>query len=125
MGFSNGTSKTDKRVEKGGHGPQGPQGDRGIGFHLIVDSHFHIKNKRLTNVSPPVDDHDATTKKFVADLLKTKAGTTYVKNELAKKVNKSTLSDYVLKSDLNQTISDLNKTISDLNKTISAIKPNV
>ena len=118
MGFSNGTSKTDKRVEKGGHGPQGPQGDRGIGFHLTVDSHFHIKNKRLTNVSPPVDDHDATTKKFVADLLKTKAGTTYVKNELAKKVNKSTLSDYVLKSDLNQTISDLNKTIS-------AIKPNV
>ena len=118
MGFSNGTSKTDKRVEKGGHGPQGPQGDRGIGFHLTVDSHFHIKNKRLTNVSPPVDDHDATTKKFVADLLKTKAGTTYVKNELAKKVNKSTLSDYVLKSDLHQTISDLNKTIS-------AIKPNV
>ena len=113
MGFSNGTSKTDKRVEKGGHGPQG---DRGIGFHLTVDSHFHIKNKRLTNVSSPVDDHDATTKKFVADLLKTKAGTTYVKNELAKKVNKSTLSDYVLKSDLNQTISDLNKTIS-------AIKP--
>ena len=119
MGFSNGTSKTDKRVEKGG------QGDRGIGFHLTVDSHFHIKNKRLTNVSPPVDDHDATTKKSVADLLKTKAGTTYVKNELAKKVNKSTLSDYVLKSDLNQTISDLNKTISDLNKTISAIKPNM
>ena len=122
MGFSNGTSKTDKRVEKGGHGPQG---DRGIGFHLTVDSHFHIKNKRLTNVSPPVDDHDATTKKFVADLLKTKAGTTYVKNELAKKVNKSTLSDYVLKSDLNQTISDLKKTISDLNTAISAIKPNV
>ena len=121
MGFSNGTSKTDKRVEKGGHG----HGPRGIGFHLTVDRNFHIKNKRLTNVSPPVDDHDATTKKFVADLLKTKVGTTYVKNELAKKVNKSTLSDYVLKSDLNQTISDLNKTISDLNKTISAIKPNM
>ena len=72
----------------------------------------------LTNVSPPVDDHDATTKKFVADLLKTKAGTTYVKNELAKKVNKSTLSDYVLKS-------DLNKAISDLNTAISTIKPKV
>ena len=122
MGFSNGTSKTDKRVEKGGHGPRG---DRGIGFHLTVDSHFHIKNKRLTNVSPLVDDHDATTKKFVADLLKTKAGTTYVKNELAKKVNKSTLSDYVLKSNLNKAISDLNKAISDLNTAISTIKPKV
>ena len=42
------------------------------------------------------------------DLLKTKARTIYVKNELAKKVNKSTLSDYVLKSDLNTAISDLN-----------------
>ena len=85
MGFSNGTSKTDKRVEKGGHGTQG---DRGIGFSLTADNHFHIKNKRLTNVSPPVDDHDATTKKFVADLLKTKAGTTYVKNELQSQTKK-------------------------------------
>ena len=113
MGFSNGnlTSKAVK-VQKGDRGKPGE------GFSLTVDSHFHIKNKRLTNVSPPVDDHDATTKKFVADLLKTKAGTTYIKNELAKKVNKSTLSDYVLKS-------DLNKAISDLNTTISAIKPQV
>ena len=120
MGFSNGnlTSKAVK-VQKGDRGKPGE------GFSLTVDSHFHIKNKRLTNVSPPVDDHDATTKKFVADLLKTKAGTTYVKNELAKKVNKSTLSDYVLKSDLNTVISDLNKTISDLNTAISAIKPKV
>ena len=117
MGFSNGnlTSKAVK-VQKG---------DRGEGFSLTVDSHFHIKNKRLTNVSPPVDDHDVTTKKFVADLLKTKADTSYVKNELAKKVNKSTLSEYVLKSDLNTTISDLNKAISDLNTAISAIKPKV
>ena len=120
MGFSNGTSKTDKRVEKGR-----PQGERGIGFHLTAENNFNIRNKRLTNVGDPVEGTDATTKKFVAVLLKTKAGTTYVKNELAKKVNKSTLSDYVLKSDLNQTISDLNKTISDLNKTISAIKPNM
>ena len=114
MGFSNGnlTSKTVK-VEKG------DRGETGQGFSLTVDSHFNIKNKRLTNVSPPVDDHEVTTKKFVADLVKTKAGTTYVKNELAKKVNKGTLSDYVLKSDLNTTISDLNTTISDLNKAIS------
>ena len=34
-------------------------------------------------VSSPVDNSDATTKKFVTDLLKTKAGTTYVNNELA------------------------------------------
>lgn len=37
------------------------------------------------NVAPPVDYNDATTKKYLADLLKTKAGTTYVSNELAKK----------------------------------------
>ena len=100
-------------------------GKTGQGFSLTVDTHFNIKNKRLTNVSPPVDDHDVTSKKFVADLVKTKAETTYVKNELAKKVNKSILSHYVLKSDLNTAISDLNKAISDLNTAISAIKPKV
>ena len=42
----------------------------------------------MTNVSAPVDNHDATTKKFVTDLLKTKAGTTYVNNELAALKNK-------------------------------------
>jgi len=52
-------------------------------------------------VSPPINDSDATTRRFVTDLLKTKAGTTYIKNELSKKANKSTLGDYVLKSDLN------------------------
>ena len=97
MGFSNGTSKTDKRVEKGR--PQGPQG---IGFHLTADGHFHIKNKRLTNVGVPVDGTDAVTKRFVTDLLKTKASTTYLKSELGKKADKSKLSDYVLKSDLNK-----------------------
>ena len=100
MGFSNGnlTSKAVK-VEKG---------DRGEGFSLTVDSHFNIKNKRLTNVSPSVDDHDVTTKTFVADLLKTKAGTTYVNNELAKKPNKkyvnsvvsSSLQDYYTKAEI-------------------------
>ena len=119
MGFSNGTSKTDKRVEKGGHGPQG---DRGIGFHLTVDNHFHIKNKRLTNVGVPLEDTDAVTKKFVTDLLKTKASTTYLKNELRKKEDKSKLSDYVLKSDLNKAISEINKAITELNTLISALK---
>ena len=42
----------------------------------------------MTNVSAPVHNHDATTKKFVTDLLKTKAGTTYVNNELAALKNK-------------------------------------
>ena len=47
MGFSNGnlTSKAVK-VEKG------ERENTGEGFSLTVDSHFHIKNKRLTNVSP-------------------------------------------------------------------------
>jgi len=103
MGFSNGTSKKDKTVEKGGHVPQG---ERGIGFHLTADNHFHIRNKRLANVSAPIDERDATTKKFVTDLLKTKASTTYLKNELGKKADKSKLSDYGLKSDLNKAVSD-------------------
>ena len=47
-----------------------------------------------------MDDHDATTKKFVADLLKTKAATTYVNNELTKKANSSALKDYALITDL-------------------------
>jgi len=117
MGFSNGTSKAHKTVEKG------ERGRTGAGFHLTADNHYHIKNKRLTNVAAPVDDRDVTTKRFVTDLLKTKAGTTYVKNELAKKADKSKLSDYVLKSDFNKVISDLNTAISDLNTAISAIKP--
>ena len=121
MGFSNGTSKTDKRVEKGGHG----HGPRGIGFHLTADNHFHIRNKRLTNVGDPVESTDATTKKFVTDLLKTKASTTYLKNELGKKADKSKLSDYVLKSDLNKAISEINKAITELNTIISALKPKV
>jgi len=62
MGFSNGTSNAAK-VQRG------QKGDRGEGFSLTVDNHFHIKNKRLTNVAVPVDDHDATTRRFVTDLL--------------------------------------------------------
>jgi len=123
MGFSNGTSKTDKRVEKGK--PQEPQGERGIGFHLTVDNHFHIRNKRLTNVGDPVESTDAVTKRFVTDLLKTKASTTYLKSELGKKADKSKLSDYVLKSDLNKAISEINKAITELNKLISALKQKV
>jgi len=119
MGFSNGTSKTHKTVQKGG------QGERGIGFHLTADNHFHIRNKWLTNLAVPVDQRDTAMKKFVTDLWKTKASTTYIKNELGKKADKSKFSDYVLKSDLNKAISDLNKAITELNTVISALKPKV
>ena len=122
MGFSNGTSKTDKRVEKGK--PQELRGERGIGFHLTSENHFHIKNKRLTNVSDPVDSTDAVTKRFVTDLLKTKASSTYLKNELGKKADKSKLSEYVLKSDLDKAISEINKVISDLNSVVVSQKKN-
>ena len=56
-----------------------------------ADEHYHLNNKRLTNVSALVDNHDATTKKFVTDLLKTKARTNYVNNELAKKASQSSV----------------------------------
>ena len=81
MGYTNGSSSdshsTQSTRQKGYKGPPG------IGYSLTADEHYHIKNKRLTNVSAPIDNSDATTKKFVTDLLKTKAGTTYVNNELA------------------------------------------
>ena len=122
MGFSNGTSKTDKRVEKGR--PQGPQGERGIGFHLTSDNQFNIRNRRLTNVGVPLDSTDAVTKRFVTDLLKTKASTTYLKSELEKKADKSKLSDYVLKSDLNKAITEINKAITELNSVVVSQKKN-
>ena len=40
-------------------------------------------------MSAPIDSHDATTKKFVTDLLKTKSDKIYVDNELAKKASQS------------------------------------
>ena len=80
MGYSNGSSEIAKAQDTRQKGYKGPPG---IGFSLTADEHYNIRNKRLTNVSDPIDYHDAATKKFVIDLLKTKAGTTYVKNELA------------------------------------------
>ena len=81
MGYTNGSSgeiaKAQDTRQKGYKGPPG------IGFSLTADEHYNIRNKRLTNVCAPVEFSDATTKKFVTDLLKTKAGSTYVKNELA------------------------------------------
>ena len=81
MGYSNGSSgeiaKAQDTRQKGYRGPPG------IGFSLTADEHYNIRDKRLTNVSAPVEYNDAATKKFVTDLLKTKAGTTFVNSELA------------------------------------------
>ena len=71
-----------------------------------------MQNKRLTNISAPLN-HDATTKRFVADLLKTKAGTTYVNNELAKKANSSALKDYALITDLGTLAIEFNDALKD------------
>ena len=84
-----------------------------IGLKLTPDNHFHLQNKRLTNISSPMDDHDATTKKFVADLLKKKAATTYVNNELTKKANSSALKDYALITDLGTLAIEFNDALKD------------
>ena len=75
MGFSYGilSSKSEKRLK-------GEKGEKGVGFRLTADQHFHLENKRLTNLAPPVDNNDAVTKKHLADVLKAKAGTNYVNN---------------------------------------------
>ena len=83
MGFSNGLLSV--RTERG------EKGDRGKGFRLTADQHFHLEDKRLTNLAPPVDKNDAVTKGHLTDALKAKAGTNYVNKELAKKVNKTDL----------------------------------
>ena len=83
MGFSNGLLSV--RPERG------EKGDRGQGFRLTADQHFHLEDKRLTNLAPPVDKNDAVTKGHLTDALKAKAGTNYVNKELAKKANKSDL----------------------------------
>ena len=80
MGYSNGSNAIANTPDTRQKGYKRPSA---IGFSLTSDEHYHIRNKRLTNVSAPVHYSDATTKKFVTDLLKTKAGTTYVNNELA------------------------------------------
>ena len=78
MGYSNGTLSLNKAQK-------GEKGVNGQGLSFTADNHYDIKKKRLTNVSAPIGNHDATTKKIVTDLLKTKAGTTYVNKESAKK----------------------------------------
>ena len=107
MGHSNGL------LEKPSRRGKGEKVKIGIGFKSTPDNHFDLQNKRITNISAPINDHDATTKKFVADLLKTKAGTTYVNNELAKKANSSALKDYALITDLGTLAIEFNDALKD------------
>ena len=102
MGYLNGHSRieTSQKAHKG---------ERGVGFSLTADEHYHLKGKRLTNVSAPVDNHDATTKKFVTDLLKTKAGSTY---ELAKKASQSSVNKAL--AALNDEVKKLEATVGEL-----------
>ena len=83
MGFSNGLLSSKSRKDL-----KGVKGDRGQGFRLTADQHFHLEDRRLTNLAPPVDQNDAVTKGHLTDALKAKAGTNYVNKELAKKANK-------------------------------------
>ena len=86
MGFSNGLlSVKSEKIQKG------DKGERGVGFKLTADRHFHLEDRRLTNLAPPVDKNDAVTKGHLTDALKAKAGTNYVNKELAKNVNKTDL----------------------------------
>ena len=60
MGYLDGHSTSSETSQKD---DKGDKGDRGIGFSLTADQHYHLQNNRLTNVVPPVDYNDATTKK--------------------------------------------------------------
>ena len=107
MGYSNGQHDKPSRTGKV------EKVQKGIGFKTTPDNHFDLQNKRLTNISAPMDNHDAVTKKFVSDLLKTKAATTYVNNELTKKANSSDLKEYALITDLGTLAIQFNDALKD------------
>ena len=86
MGFSNGLLSSKSRIDL-----KGEKGDKGEGFRRTADRHFHLEDRRLTNLAPPVDKNDAVTKGHLVDALKAKAGTNYVNKKLAEKVNKTDL----------------------------------
>ena len=83
---------------------------------MTADEHYHLKGKRLTSVSAPVDNHDATTKKLVTDLLKNKAGTINVNNELAKKPSQSNVNTAF--AALNNKVNTLEATVGELQKAV-------
>ena len=62
MGYSNGQLESEV---KGGKGEKGDPVLPGIGFKLTDDGNFEIDEKRLTDLRDPIDDGDATTKKYV------------------------------------------------------------
>ena len=62
MGYSN--RQLESEV-KGGRGEKGDPGLPGIGLKLTDDGNFDIDEKRLTDLGDPIDDGDATTKKYV------------------------------------------------------------
>ena len=49
MGYTNGSSGDSRSAQ--GTKQKGDKGPPGIGFSLTADEHYHIKNKRITNVS--------------------------------------------------------------------------
>ena len=67
MGFSNGLLSS--KSEKSQKGEKGDKGDKGEGFRLTADQHFHLGNKRLTNLAPPVDNNNAVTNKSISLML--------------------------------------------------------
>ena len=62
MGYSNGQLKSELH---GGRREKGDPGLPGIGSKLTDDGNFDIDEKRLTDLGDPIDDGDATTKKYV------------------------------------------------------------
>ena len=78
------------KIVRGG----GKKGERGIGFNLDSEDNFDIDNKRLVNVSEPIDEKDAATKSYVDE----------VKNELSEK--DATTKSYVdeVKNELHESI---------------------
>ena len=107
MGYLNGQDKTQK----------GEKGEKGQGFALTPDRHIHLNNKRLTNLSAPVDSHDAITKKFVFDLLKKKSGKIYV--DLTKKASQSNVNKAL--TALNNKVKELEAKVDNLQKELSPV----
>ena len=64
MGYSNGQLETSSGT---GRGERGEPGLPGIGYDLTDDGNFDLDSKRLTDMTDPVDDQDAATKKYVDD----------------------------------------------------------